>query len=252
MLKKFMSYIFETVEEEPPIEVPTPVNDQKRVQNINKITVIEQTTEPEPIIKREERKPAVDLTPAKPLVRGEKVKKKPDYEMTSVISPIFGVVNEPQKPVVEHIVSENKTPIPIKTGHLGTVLSPIYGVLPSDNNNKENVSDKVDLSEILGDDTELLSPVVGLDDEIVKERVFQDNVDSVVIPIVDEPKVVDKRAETIEIPSLFDEEWEVPTIESVVEDVPGFSSEPSVENSTMDNTGEHHIAYKKFKLFDGE
>jgi hypothetical protein len=237
MWKKIMSYIFETVDEEPQVELPQPTKDQRTVTSINRITVIDAPV-PEPVTV-EERKVKVDPLVMTKTVKVDKVaKKKADYEMTAVISPIFGVVEEAKHPEVEHYVNESKSVVPVKTGHLGTVLSPIYGVMGNEKKAVESTDEKVDLSEILSQDVVESKPVT-----YVVEPV------EVVADPVPEPGLSGGH-ENIEIPSLFDEEWEVPTIETP--DIPAFAVEAPEEKPNLDYTAEHPTVYKKFKLFDGE
>lgn len=129
-----------------------PVSNVVLPQETKKVTVKEEVSEPirKEVLQKETRSNMISVDDLKEApVSIKKMtperKAKPEYEFTRVISPIFGVMNEPEEKEDAFLPNTQRKKKPAKPNSvLGTVISPIYGIGKEE---EEAVNMDYDLSE---------------------------------------------------------------------------------------------------------
>lgn len=206
MFKKLMSFLFEevdVVEEE--IEPSYDPSLSQEIKHKNPITSIEvndeQYIEKEiPLVSQksfnlqmdqEEKVPEIKMP-----LRKEKAQDQP-YQMSGIISPIFG-----KKEQASTTQKVSQTPLPLAQENksvLGTVFSPIYGVVrgkpvlkQTTTPTKKNVS----MDELFGDET-LVQPLI---QQPVLEELFEEPVSK---PVVHQFKDEDQDSEDDSVQTMF-------------------------------------------------
>ncbi|MBO4358711.1 MAG: hypothetical protein J5796_02805 [Erysipelotrichaceae bacterium] len=130
--KKFLDILFEDyeddeAEEEKAVETPIFKDEEKPESPVNAREVL---------YRKKEGSAFIDLDETvKPDVVSEEEKIKKEYEMSSQLSPIFGVVGEKQRNIQPKMeVDDTQTNRP-ESSHLDIITSPIYGYGQQDESN---------------------------------------------------------------------------------------------------------------------
>ncbi|MBR4421083.1 MAG: hypothetical protein IKS69_00940 [Erysipelotrichaceae bacterium] len=130
--KKFLDILFEDyeddeAEEEKAVETPIFKDEEKPESPVNAREVL---------YRKKEGSAFIDLDETvKPDVVSEEEKIKKEYEMSSQLSPIFGVVGEKQRNIQPKMeVDDTHTNRP-ESSHLDIITSPIYGYGQQDESN---------------------------------------------------------------------------------------------------------------------
>ena len=213
MFKKLMSFLFEevdVVEEE--IEPSYDPSLSQEVKHTNLMPTIdvseEQYVEKDiPLVSQKsfnlQMSPEIKVSEVKPTPRKEKSVDQP-YQMSGIISPIFG---KKEQASTSQKVSQTPLPLPQEnTSVLGTVFSPIYGVVrgkpvlkQATTSPKKNVS----MDELFSEDM-MVQPVI---QQPVLEALFEEPVSKPVVhQYHDEDH--DNEGESVQtmFRSLFDEQ----------------------------------------------
>lgn len=213
MLKKLMSFLFEevdVVEEE--IEPSYDPSLSQEIKLNNPITSIEvsedQYVEKKiPLISQKSFNLQMDQEENVPEIkvplRKDKVQDQP-YQMSGIISPIFG--KKEQASTTQKI---SQTPLPLTQENksvLGTVFSPIYGVVRGKPVLKQTVTPakkNVSMDELFGDES-LIQPLI---QQPVLEELFEEPVSKKVISqYKDEDQDSEDESVQTMFRSLFDEQ----------------------------------------------
>lgn len=194
-MKKLIDFIFETeeiVEEETkgPLkthtftEVEKPAQVKEIVKETKKEDVVQEkvTSQKQEAVKRNDvltkTKPTfgidMDDYPVKKTTKTQSVKKQDTavkYESKPPMSPIFGVLESKKDPRIIVTPSTTKQVNSLNSSKIGTVLSPIYGVIQNNNEETKEVIEETKKSDLLLVDEikEEVQQVSTIDDEIVAE-----------------------------------------------------------------------------------
>ena len=189
--KKFIDILFEDDAEEEEIADEIPSEERKSIAAANAKKNIEESPikAKDILYRKSSTSPFVNLTETKkpsPVVKEEFTKE--EYEMTSQISPIFGLLqeNKDEKITVVSNLNETQTNKPTDS-HLDIITSPIYGYssgdsLPQDNNDQVREDEEEELHHLFDEeeslnvsyDTLSQKPEEG-SDEISLFRLFGEN-----------------------------------------------------------------------------
>lgn len=189
--KKFIDILFEDDAEEEEIADEIPSEERKSIAAANAKKNIEESPikAKDILYRKSSTSPFVNLNETKKpssVVKEEFTKE--EYEMTSQISPIFGLLqeNKDEKITVVSNLNETQTNKPTDS-HLDIITSPIYGYssgdsLPQDNNNQVREDEEEELRHLFDEeeslnvsyDTLSQKPEEG-SDEISLFRLFGEN-----------------------------------------------------------------------------
>ncbi|MBQ6335488.1 MAG: hypothetical protein IJI46_10500 [Erysipelotrichaceae bacterium] len=145
--KKFIDILFEPDDEEEEVyEKPVEVKPAKKQENTVKAKDI--------LYRKQEKSAFIDLNEKKPEKQQQQPKQAEsvygDYEFSSQISPIFGVIKE-NKPEFRQSVSTNESLVSKPdNSHLEIITSPIYGYGSREDYEKDNL----DINQVLQDTDE--------------------------------------------------------------------------------------------------
>lgn len=162
--KKFIDILFEDDAEEEEIVDEIPSEERKSIAAANAKKNIEESPikAKDILYRKSSTSPFVNLTETKkpsPVVKEEFTKE--EYEMTSQISPIFGLLqeNKDEKITVVSNLNETQTNKPTDS-HLDIITSPIYGYssgdsLPQDNNDQVREDEEEELHHLFDEEESL-------------------------------------------------------------------------------------------------
>ena len=162
--KKFIDILFEDDAEEEEIADEIPSEERKSIAAANAKKNIEESPikAKDILYRKSSTSPFVNLTETKkpsPVVKEEFTKE--EYEMTSQISPIFGLLqeNKDEKITVVSNLNETQTNKPTDS-HLDIITSPIYGYssgdsLPQDNNDQVREDEEEELHHLFDEEESL-------------------------------------------------------------------------------------------------
>jgi hypothetical protein len=217
MFKKLMSFLFEEVDViEEEIEPSYDPSLSQEPSSLSKMKMID-LEEEEPII---EEVPLVaqksfhleldrieKKVEAKPSLTRETHKAEP-YQAKGIISPIFG---KKEQVITHSKVSQTPLPLPEeKTSVLGTVFSPIYGVVkakPMPSKSSPVITKHVSMEELFNDEPVVIKPTVtqpSLDD-LFEEKPVHNNA-PVSVSHVEEASEQEEENVQMLFRSLFDEQ----------------------------------------------
>ncbi len=182
MIKKLIDSLFEEIEEpiEEDVEEKNLIveNPSKISSKVTERVEIKDDVKKE-VLKKETRSVMIDVDEVKEKTSVKKnIERKTEYEFTKVISPIFGLLEEPDdsestpsfvQPVRKKMMKSDSV--------LGTVLSPIYGANVDGNKKDEYVYTEVEEELLTIDD--LIEEVYEepADKYVIQQGLFQEDAD---------------------------------------------------------------------------